>query len=257
VRRRRPRERQTADQRVDPALAPGDPRPRRHLRPIDLQHLPGPIARALRGPNLSRPQHRHPLADEVNRAAIAVVIAQDLGHARRLDDRPVGQQPADHRLQRIEHRARRRTLVARRLARLGQPLDRPPVDPQPPRDLALRHTVGRHRPHLRPLHRAAHLLAASPRARIDDLEALDGTGQHRPAGWRTFQFLELAQYWAPGVRRQVAQRLQAGATGCNKLSGADFERPRPGHDRGRWGAGAAAGAGPGLSRPGGEVPADG
>ena len=105
---------------------------------------------------------RHPLADQIDRAHIAVVVAQDLRHPRRLDLRPPLQQPADHRLQRIQHRARRRALITRRLARLGQPLDRPPVDPQPPRDLALRHPVGRHRPHLCPLHRAAHLLAALP-----------------------------------------------------------------------------------------------
>ena len=145
VRRRRPRERQRADQRVDAPLPAGDPRPRRHLSPIDLQHLPRPIARLLRRPLRPRPQHRQPLADQINRPAVAVLIAQDLGHPRRLDLRPPLEQPAQHhRLQRIQHRPRRRPRIARRLRRLDQLRRRPPVDPQPPCDLASS------RPHPRP-----------------------------------------------------------------------------------------------------------
>jgi hypothetical protein len=208
VRRRRARERQRADQRVDPPLAACDLRTRRHLRPVDLHHLARAIAGPLRRPLGARPQRRHPLADQIDRAAIAVVIGQQLGDPRRPDVRALLQQPPDHRLERIEHRPRRRALIARRLAGLDQPPDRPAVDPQPPGDLALRHAIGRHRPHLRPLHRAAHLPSRLPRARCRSLEAPDDTGRHRPAEWRTFQFLELAQYWAPGVTGTVGRRRQ-------------------------------------------------
>jgi hypothetical protein len=63
VDRRRARERQRADQRVDPSLAPGDPRAGRHIRPIDLHHLPGPIAGPLcHALAAGRPQLRHPPA---------------------------------------------------------------------------------------------------------------------------------------------------------------------------------------------------
>jgi hypothetical protein len=73
VRRRRTRIGQRADQRVDAALTPGDLRPRRHLRPVDLQDLPRPVARALRRAHLPRSHHRHALADQIDRSAIAVV----------------------------------------------------------------------------------------------------------------------------------------------------------------------------------------
>ena len=144
VRRRRPRERQREHQRVDAALAAGDPRPRRHLAPIDLQHLPRPIARPLRRPLRFSAAAREPLADQIDRPLIAVVIAQDLRHPRRLDVLEVLDELAQHRLQRIQHRSRRRPRIARRLGRRDQPRRRPPVDPQPPRDLA------RSRPRPRP-----------------------------------------------------------------------------------------------------------
>jgi len=51
------------------------------------------------------------------------------------------QQSADHRLKRVKHRPRQRALMSRRLTRLDQPPHRPPLDPQPPRDPPLRHTV--------------------------------------------------------------------------------------------------------------------
>ena len=56
VRRLRARVGQRRDQRVDAPLAPGDPRPRRHLGPVELQHLPRPIARPLRRPHRPRSQ---------------------------------------------------------------------------------------------------------------------------------------------------------------------------------------------------------
>ena len=85
VRRRRPRERQRADQRVDPALAPGDLRARRHLGPIDLQHLPRAIASPLRRPCPARAQRRHPPAHQIDRPDVAVIVTEDLRHARGLD----------------------------------------------------------------------------------------------------------------------------------------------------------------------------
>ena len=198
VRRRRPRERQREHQRIDAALSAGDPWPRRHLAPIDLQHLPRPITRPLRRPLASRPQRREPLANKIDRARIAVLLAQDLRHPRRLDVLEVRDQIAQHRLQRIEHRARRRPRIARRLGRRDQPRRRPPVDPQPPRDLARRDPVRGHRLDLRPLQRAAHLPVASRSVVANGLETPDETGDNSRVC--TFRFLEAAHYWAPGVK---------------------------------------------------------
>ena len=50
-RRLRARERQRDDQRVDAPLPAGDPRPARHLGPVELHHLPRPIPGPLRRPH--------------------------------------------------------------------------------------------------------------------------------------------------------------------------------------------------------------
>jgi hypothetical protein len=209
VRRRRTRIGQRADQRVNTALTPGDLRARRHLRPVDLQHLAGPVARALRRTHLPRAHRRHPLAHQIDRPAIAIVLAQNLRHARSLNLRPPIDQPANDRLERIKHRSRRRALIPRRLNRCDQPTNRPPIDPQPRSDLALRDPVRRHRSDLRPLHRAAHLPPPPQARRPDDLETPADTGQHRPREWRTIQFLDVAQYWAPGVKLALSAGSQA------------------------------------------------
>jgi hypothetical protein len=75
-----------------------------------------------------RPQQREALADQINGPLEAVVVAQDLRHPRRLDVLELDDQPAQHRLQRIQHRSRRRPRIARRLDRVDQPRRCPPVD---------------------------------------------------------------------------------------------------------------------------------
>jgi hypothetical protein len=149
--------RQRRDQRVDAPLATNDERSGRHLRPVDLQHLPRPIAGPLRRPHRPRPQLAQPLLHQPQRAAVAIVVAQDLRQPRRLDLRPLLEQSPQHRLQRIKLRARRGAPGPRRLHAREQPSDRPPVDPLPGRDLPLRDAIRRQRPHLRPLQRAPHL----------------------------------------------------------------------------------------------------
>jgi hypothetical protein len=79
--------------------------------------------------HLPRAHRRHPLAHEINRSAVAVVIAQDLGHARSLDLRSLIEQLTNDRLQPIKHRSRRSALIARRLCCCDEPPDRPAVDP--------------------------------------------------------------------------------------------------------------------------------
>jgi hypothetical protein len=73
MRRLRPGIGQRRDQRVDPALAPGDSRTGRHLTPVELQHLPRPIGRPLRRPRPPRPQHCQTLADQIDRAGVFVI----------------------------------------------------------------------------------------------------------------------------------------------------------------------------------------
>src|SRR6266536_2908846 len=90
-------------------------------------------------------------------SAVAVVVAQDLRQPRRLDLRPLLQQPPQQRLQRIQLRPRRRPPIPRRLVARQKPRDRPPIDPQPPRYLPPRDPIRRQRPHLCPLQRAPHL----------------------------------------------------------------------------------------------------
>ena len=153
----RARVRQARDQRVHAPLTTCDRRPRRHLAPVELQHLTGPVAGPLRRPHRPRPQLLQMRPHQTLRAGVAIVGAQDLRQARRLDLRPLLQKPPQHRLQWIKLRARRRAPVARWLVGRDHPRDRPPVDPQPRRDLPLRQTICRQRPHPRPLQRASHL----------------------------------------------------------------------------------------------------
>jgi hypothetical protein len=179
-RRLRARVRQRRDQRVDAPLAAGEPRPRRQLRPVQLQHLTRPVARPLRRTHARRPQLAQPPLDQIDRAVVAVLVAQQLGRSRRLDLRPVLKHAAQHRLERVELRRRRRPPVARRLLAPRQPGDRPPVDPQPPRDLPRRDPVRYQRPHLSPLQPAAHL----PPPRLDPtrpVEPASRVGQIRAA----------------------------------------------------------------------------
>jgi hypothetical protein len=101
--------------------------------------------------------------------------------------------------------------VARRLVRLEHPLDRPPVDPKPGGDPALRDPVRRHRPRLRPLHHAAHLLAP-PVSPVEPVERASSGGRHRRGGWCTFRCPIPVQYWAPGVSRAATIATGASCT---------------------------------------------
>jgi hypothetical protein len=155
----------------------------------------------LRRPDLAWPHPRQALLDQIDRPLIARV-AQDLRHPRRVDLRPLLQQPPHHRLQRIEHRPRRLTPITRRVGRLNEPPDRAPVNPQPRRDLTLRDPIRSQRPDLRPLHRAAHLPSLHSLDNSVDREG--GHGHHHPRSqgqWRTSRLPEVAHYWAPGVTR--------------------------------------------------------
>jgi site-specific recombinase XerD len=174
-------------------------------------------------------------------------VAQHLGRARRLDVRHLVQQTSQHRLQRIEHRPRRRPRIPRRLARPDQPVDRVATDPQPPRDLTLLDPIRMHRPHLSPIHRAAHLLCLL----VDDrstMKANTETTDRDPARWLSFRSLEVAHYWAPGVSALVAHNAdptrEPGETEdarheLPRILGAFSRRalycaPAPGEDRGQW-----------------------
>jgi hypothetical protein len=64
------------------------------------------------------------------------------------------------------------------VGRPRQPRDRPPIDPQPAGDLALRDPVSGQRPDLRPLQRAAHL--PSPPVLDDVADREGGHGRHHP-----------------------------------------------------------------------------
>jgi hypothetical protein len=128
-------------------------RPRRHLRPIELHHLPRPITGALRRPHRRRTQRAQASTHDVDRTEVAV-LTQDLGHPRRLDLRPPLDQPPQHRLEVIHLRASRGASISRRLVTREHPRDRAPVDPQPARDLPLREPIRRQCPRPRPLQRA-------------------------------------------------------------------------------------------------------
>jgi Group II intron, maturase-specific domain len=93
--------------------------------------------------------------------------------------RPLLQQSADDRLKRIQHRARSRSRIARRLTSLGQPLHCVPVD-------ANRRAISRYAiPSAAIARTCGHSTArrTSPVASLeiaaDDIEAPDGTGRHR------------------------------------------------------------------------------
>jgi hypothetical protein len=77
------------------------------------------------------------LAHQSLRAAEAVLETQDLGDSRRLDLRPLLDQPAQHGLERVELRAERRATIVRRLVAARKPYHGAAIDPQPPRDLPL------------------------------------------------------------------------------------------------------------------------
>ena len=79
---------QRPDQGIDASLAAFDPRARGELCPVQLQHLAGAVAGALRRALARWAQRAQAPLDDVDRALIAV-LAQDLGHARGLDLRPL------------------------------------------------------------------------------------------------------------------------------------------------------------------------
>jgi hypothetical protein len=227
VRRLRTRERQRREQRIDTPLAPGDLRPRRHLRPIELQHLPRPIARPLRRPRAARAQRGQAPLDQIYRSRVAVVRAQDLRHPWRLDLRPLLQQPPQHRFERIEHRPLRYPPIARRLVSLQQPPHRPPIDPQPRRDLPLRDPVRGQRPHLRPLHRAPHLLTLQS----IDTSTLNGEHRHPSPRPRTVAHFSTTGSGALlGSRRHSPRRLPAGLV-IELLADSCGRRPKVGRGR--------------------------
>ncbi len=198
-RRLRARIRQRGDQRIDAPLPTRDQRPARQLRPIELQHLARPIAGALSGPHRPRPQPLQVRLHQPHRARVPVLRAQDLRHPRRLDQRPLPKQPPQHRLQHVKLRPSRRAPVARRLIARDQPRDRPPIDPQPHRDLPPRDPVRRQHPHLRPLQRAPHLRPLARHHRSVEPRRRGGHDQRR-GKWRTFRLPILAQYWAARVK---------------------------------------------------------
>jgi hypothetical protein len=92
---------QRPDQRIDAPLAAFDLWARRQLGPVQLQDLAGAIAGALRGALALRAQLAQAALDEVDRALIAA-LAQDLGHARRFDRRPLLEHLSHDRLEGIE-----------------------------------------------------------------------------------------------------------------------------------------------------------
>ena len=92
VGRRSAPERQARDQRVDGPLTAGDLRSRRRLGPIELQHLPRPIAGRLHRPHLARAHPRQALLDQVDRPRIAVVLRRISVTRGALNLRPLPQQ---------------------------------------------------------------------------------------------------------------------------------------------------------------------
>ncbi len=77
------------------------------------------------------------LAHQSLGAAEAVLETQDLGDSRRLDLRPLLDEPAQDRLEGVELRAERRAAIVRRLVAASKPYHGAAIDPQPPRDLPL------------------------------------------------------------------------------------------------------------------------
>ena len=204
-RRLRARVGQARNEHVDAPLTAEQLRAVRHLRPVELQHLTRPVAGPLRRPHRRRPQLTQPALGDVDRTAVTEVGAQELGRPRRPDQRPLLQQAPQHRLERVKLRAHRRPSVARRLTARGQASDRPPTDPEPPRDLPLRQPVRPQRLHPRPLQRAPHL--PPPRlGPITTSRACEASRSDQRRGeWRTFRRPIPAQHWTPGVIRSVLE----------------------------------------------------
>jgi len=103
------REGQARDEGIDPALAAVELRPRRHLGPVELEDLAGRVAGALGGAHRARAQGGEAQAHQIDRARVAVVALEDLGRPWGLDLGPVGEQPDQdrlERLERVEHRTR-------------------------------------------------------------------------------------------------------------------------------------------------------
>jgi hypothetical protein len=113
----------------------------------------------------------------------AVVIPQDLHHARRLDLRPLVDRSADDWLERISIPPGRAHSAAASLASSS-----PTVGPVDPNRLAIprcKTPVGDHRPHLN--HSTALGTSSPPRqARYRRARGPDGIGQHRPDGGALF-----------------------------------------------------------------------
>ena len=137
---------QAAEQHIDAPLAARDLGSGRRLEPVELDHLTRAVAGPRRRSLPSRAQLAQLALDDVDRARVAVLITQYLGHARRLDVGPALERLADHRLETVDARALARASVARRLVGLDHPPDRPAGDPQSSRDLALRDAVRGERP---------------------------------------------------------------------------------------------------------------
>jgi hypothetical protein len=231
----RTRVRQRRDQRVHAPLAPGDLRPRRHLRPIQLQHLPRPIAGPLRRPHRPQAQLAQPTAHDTDRGHVAV-LARHSRRSRRLDLRPFLEQAPQHRLEPIELRPHPSPPITRRLTARQQPRDRTPVDPQPLRDLPLRQPVRRQRPHPRPLQRAQHLPTSSPRPDPSGRACEPSRSDQNQGEWCTFRCPIPVQYWAPRVRGSCTNTNArpdgvCASTGHPKVGGSEW-LPRPHQGRG-------------------------
>lgn len=111
----------------------------------------------------------------------------------------------------IRSSSRRRPHIARRLRPRDQPIHRAPVDPQPRRDLPLRHAIRGQRPYLRPLRRAAHLLALHPIGDVvHDREKPTRTPPPATPDSGTFRLPEAVHYWTPGI----TSRGRGGSTAC-------------------------------------------
>ena len=149
----------------------------------------------------------------MNRERCTVLVAQQLRRSRRSDLRPLLEQAPQHWLEGIELRHNRRSPVARRLLAPRQPGNRPPIDPQPTRDLPLRDPVRHQRPHLRPLQRAPHLRTSRSTSPIRRASKTRRTSDQLRGKWCTFRLPIPAQYWTPGVIDGLARVRRAGASG--------------------------------------------
>ena len=130
------------------------------------QHLTRPIAGPLRRPRSRRPKLTQPPRDQISRAVVAVLVAQQLGHPGCLDLRPLLEQTTQHRLERIELRGRRRSPITRRLLAPRQPGNRPPINP--PADA--RSPAPRPRPAPTPAPAPTPTRSAPPHLSLDDTD---------------------------------------------------------------------------------------